>query len=205
MVQVADDRGYSVAVHSIGDYCTDLVMNAFESTGQPTRHRLEHAMLLSDAQIDKLAALRTPVTMQPEFLLRFGHSYLRQLGPEKAFRLKRFKSLLTAGVPLSFSSDRPIVPGAPWDGIRTAVNRPAFADQAENVDLITAVRAYTVEAARVNRDTDYGELRPGQWADFQLYDESPLETSASTPSVLFGPDQEGSTAAGSLVGNARKP
>jgi predicted amidohydrolase YtcJ len=174
MVRVAHDAGYPIAIHSIGDYSTDLVMAAFEAVGDASRHRVEHAMLLSDAQIVRMAELRCFCTMQPEFLLRFGHAYLRQLGPEKRFRLKRARSVIDAGIPLSFNSDRPIVDGDPWDGILTAERRPEGFDQAENVTRLEALRAYTVEGARVNGDKDMGELRPGQLADFQLYDEDPL-------------------------------
>jgi len=142
MVQTAHRAGFRVATHSIGDYATDLVMDAYEATGEPSRHRIEHAMLLSDAQIERLAGLGCAVTFQPEFLIRFGHSYRRQLGPERMARLKRARSLLDAGIPLSFSSDRPIVPGDPKDGIRAAVHRPEGFDPAENITLPEAFRAY---------------------------------------------------------------
>lgn len=170
MVLDADEAGWQVAIHSIGDHSTDLVMDAFESTGQPSRHRIEHAMLLSDAQIERLARLDLLCTMQPEFLLRFGHAYRKQLGEERAYRIKRFASVMRAGVRLSFSSDRPIVPGDPKDGVRMAVCRPAGFDPAENVDLATAIRAYTREGARANGDVDLGGLEPGMRAEFQLLD-----------------------------------
>lgn len=176
MVQVASDAGFQVAIHAIGDHATDLVMDAFEVTGDPSRHRLEHAMILSDAQIERLAALNCFVTFQPEFLMRFGHSYLRQLGPERAAKIKRTRSLLDAGVRLSFSSDRPIVEGDPRDGIRTAVHRPAGFDPAENCSISEAIRSYTVEGYRVNGDVG-GELLTGQKADFQ--------TLSGDPKTLF--------------------
>ncbi|RYE81136.1 MAG: amidohydrolase, partial [Myxococcales bacterium] len=123
MVQIAADAGFPVAIHAIGDYAVDLVLDAFEATPNPAMHRLEHAMILSDAQIERIARVGCPVTMQPEFLIKLGHVYRRQLGDERTYRLKRARSLLDAGIPLSFSSDRPIVAGDPRDGIRAAVNR----------------------------------------------------------------------------------
>lgn len=174
MVLVAHEDGYQVATHSIGDYSTDLVMDAYEATGEPSRHRIEHAMIMSDAQIERFASLGCFCSMQPEFLMRFGHSYLRQLGPERASKLNRAKSFIDAGVPLSFSSDRPIVAGDPRDGIRTATSRPSVFDQGENVTAKQAWLAYTTEGARANGDSDIGELLPGQLADFQILDEAPL-------------------------------
>ena len=168
MVRLSAERGFPVAVHAIGDYAVDLVLDAFEASPHDG-HRLEHAMLLSDAQIARIARLGIPVTMQPEFLQRLGHVYRRQLGPERTWRLKRARSLVDAGVPLSFSSDRPIVAGDPRDGIRTAVDRPEGFDPSENVTWTEAVRAYTVEGSRANGDgTRYGSLEPGSvahWVD----------------------------------------
>jgi len=175
MVRTAHDAGYQIAIHSIGDYSTDLVMDAIEATDDPKRHRIEHAMILSDAQIDRLGRLGCQVTMQPEFLIRFSHSYEYQLGPERKSRLKRARSLLDAGIPLSFSSDRPIVAGDPRDGIRCLTNRPAGYDPAENITLKEAWIGYTQQAAIATGDGGLmGSLSAGQLADFQVLDSDPL-------------------------------
>ncbi|MBX7131618.1 MAG: amidohydrolase [Fimbriimonadaceae bacterium] len=168
MILKADDAGWRLAIHSIGDYSTDLVMATYAETADPKRHRIEHAMLLSDAQIDRLAHLGCHVSMQPEFLLRFGHAYRKQLGPDRAAKLKRFRSVLDAGIPLSFSSDRPIVAGDPQDGIRMATNRPAGFDPGENVSFTEALRATTELAAMANGDEKLmGSLTPGQIAEWR--------------------------------------
>lgn len=168
MVRIASEAGFPVAIHAIGDYAVDLVLDAFEATPH-SGHRLEHAMILSDAQIERIARAGIPVSMQPEFLQKMGHVYRRQLGPERTFRLKRARSVIDAGIPLSFSSDRPIVAGDPRDGIRTAVHRPEGFDPAENVTWAEAVRAYTAMGSRINGDGDrYGTLAPGSaahWVD----------------------------------------
>ncbi|MBS1713735.1 MAG: amidohydrolase [Armatimonadetes bacterium] len=173
MVRTADGRGYRLAVHTIGDRSTDLVMSAYEETADARRHRVEHAMLLSDGQIARLARLDPSVTMQPEFLLRFGHAYMKQLGPERAATIKRTRSVLDAGLRLSFSSDRPIVPGDPWDGIRSAVDRPSGFDPSESVSLEEAVRMATKDGAGANGDDDQGAIVPGHRADFQVYAGNP--------------------------------
>jgi predicted amidohydrolase YtcJ len=166
MILRADAEGWRVATHAIGDYACDLVMEAYAQTEDPRRHRLEHAMLLSDRQIERLAEIGCHVTMQPEFLMRFGHAYLRQLGAQRAACLKRASSVARAGIPLSFSSDRPIVPGDPMDGIRTAAKRPAMFDQAENVSLGVGFNCYTRMGAIANGDDDQGILQEGAHADF---------------------------------------
>lgn len=173
MVRIAHEAGWPVAVHAIGDYAADLTMDAFEATGEPSRHRLEHGMILSDAQIDRLARLGVWLTFQPEFLLRFGRSYKAQLGEERASMLKRTRSALDAGIKLSFSSDRPIVAGDPWDGILMAEKREGY-DPRERCTREEALRLYTVEGSRVNGDGDaYGSLQPGSYAEYQVMEEDP--------------------------------
>jgi predicted amidohydrolase YtcJ len=146
-------------------------MNAYSKLSEPSRHRIEHAMILSDDQIQRMGALDLFCTMQPEFLMRFAHSYKRQLGAERTSLLKRARSVKDAGIKLSFSSDRPIVAGDPRDGIRTAVNRPPGFDPSESVLLEEAILAYTEEGAKANGDgKEMGSLLPGQFADYQLCD-----------------------------------
>ncbi len=170
MTVKAHAAGWPVSIHSIGDRATDHVLDAFEATGDPTRHRIEHAMLLSDEQIARIARAGCHTTMQPEFLMRLGHAYMRQLGPEVAGTINRARSCLDAGIRMSFNSDRPIVTGDPWCGIQTAVSRPDGFDQGENVTLEEAVDLYTRGGADANGDLgEMGEIAVGRLADFQVY------------------------------------
>jgi predicted amidohydrolase YtcJ len=178
MVGTAHEAGYPIAIHSIGDHSSDLVMNALEATGEPSRHRIEHAMILSDAQIERLAKLGAFVSMQPEFLRHFSHSYERQLGPNRKARLKRAASVLKAGIPLSFSSDRPIVEGDPRVGLSVLTNRPAGYDASENISGSEAWQGYTARAAAANGDVA-GSLLAGEPADFQVLSAPPLPVNSA--------------------------
>lgn len=175
MVRIAHEAGHRIAIHSIGDRSTDVVMDALEQAGEARRHRIEHVMMLSDEQIARLKRLGCAVTMQPEFLMRLGHAYRRQLPPDRAATLKRARSVIDAGIPLSFSSDRPIVAGDPWDGIRTAVNRPEGYASEESVTIEEALLAYTAWAADANGDAEHmGSLEAGQLADYQVLESIPV-------------------------------
>ena len=176
MITTAAGAGYQLAVHTIGNRSTDLVMDAYAQTSNPSRHRIEHAMLLSDSQIERIHGLGCPVTMQPEFLYRFGHSYQRNLGPERSFSLKRMRSVSEAGIPLSLSSDRPIVSGDPAIGIRSATGRPEGFDPAENLTLEQAFRGYTTLAAAANEDFGWASLTRLSLADPVLWDVLPWES-----------------------------
>jgi len=172
-VKTAHEAGFQVATHAIGDYALDVVLDAYEATGDAARHRVEHAMLLSDAQIERLAKLGVSVAMQPEFLVRFGKTYRAQLGPERAFRLKRFRAVLDAGIPLAFSSDRPICAGNPWTGIECASNRPEGFDPSENLTRAEAIERYLTPAAKIGGDSDSSDLRPGRPAAAILMETDP--------------------------------
>ena len=177
MVKIAHDAGHPVSIHSIGDYATDLVMDAFAATDEPSRHRIEHAMILSDRQIERMAGLGIHCALQPEFLSALGHAYIKQLGPERASKLKRARSVLDAGIPMSFNSDAPVVFGNPWTGIFTASNRPAGFDASENVTVSEAILAYTRGGAEANGDSSsMGNLEPGMFADFNVGALDPKQT-----------------------------
>jgi predicted amidohydrolase YtcJ len=170
MVRNGHDAGYAIAIHSIGDRSTDLVMDAFEQLDDARRHRIEHAMLLSDAQIERLSRLGCLVTMQPEFLKCFANSYRKQLPSPRFEQLERFRSVSEAGIPLALNSDRPITPGNPLDGIDTATNRPEGFDPSENVSRKQAILGYTSVAARANGDEGLmGTLKPRELAEFQTF------------------------------------
>lgn len=169
MVRTAHEAGYQIAIHAIGDRAVDEVMDAYALLDDPRRHRIEHATMLSDAQIERLVDLGCFVTMQPEFLARFGPSYARQLGPDRASHLKRYRSCLDAGVRLSLSSDRPIVGGDPAVGVASAIRRPDGYDPSEAIKRDEALVLYTYEAAKANEDAQgMGALNPGHLADFRL-------------------------------------
>lgn len=173
MVVEAAQAGWALAVHTIGDRSTDLVMDAFEATPDPSHHRIEHIMIMSDSQIERLARIGCHATMQPEFLYRFGHAYRAQLPDDVWPVLKRARSVLDAGIRLSFNTDRPIVPGIPEVGIDAAVTRPEGFDPSEAVTRAEAEAAWTTGGADAHYDAGLaGEVKEGQWADFRVVDEA---------------------------------
>jgi predicted amidohydrolase YtcJ len=170
MLRTASEAGLQTAIHSLGDHATDCCLSALGLLDNPSMHRLEHAMMLDDAQIERIAALGVPVVQQPEFLVRFGEAYRRSVGPSRASGLNRYRSLLDAGVSLAFSSDRPVVPGRPGHGVHSAVMRPSEFDPAENLNWSEAEWAYTAAAADVGGDRGvFGRLESGEWADYQIH------------------------------------
>jgi predicted amidohydrolase YtcJ len=77
-----------------------------------------------------------------------------------------------------FSSDCPIVPGAPLDGIRAAVRRTAPSGRllgpAERITVDEGIRNYTYWAAYATFDeAETGAIEPGKRADLCILSTDP--------------------------------
>jgi len=178
MVLKAHSAGWQIAAHAIGDGAIDLCLDAYGKASAKfprtdARHRIEHAMLLWPDQVGRLARLGVLPVYQPEFLMRFGDAYLNGLGESRAGRLMPYAETAAAGLPLVFSSDIPVIPGAPLDGILSASNRrtPLGTVLGPNqcVSVQDALRAYTEGAAySVFLESDRGQIVPGHRADFAV-------------------------------------
>jgi predicted amidohydrolase YtcJ len=183
MVLKAHQAGWQIAAHAIGDGAIDLCLDACgkASAKHPrpdARHRIEHAMLLWPDQVGRMARLGILPVYQPEFILRFGDSYTHAIGESRASRLMPYAETSAAGLPLVFSSDIPVVPGAPLDGIASAADRRtpsgAVLGPSQCVSAGDGLRAYTEHAAySVFLEHDRGRIMPGHRADFAVLNDWP--------------------------------
>ena len=183
MVLKAHTAGWQIAAHAIGDAAIDLCLDAYGKAQAKlprtdARHRIEHAMLLWPDQVGRLARLGILPVYQPEFILRFGDAYTNAIGESRAHRLMPYAETQTAGLPLVFSSDIPVIPGAPLDGIRSASERRTpsgtVLGPSQCVSAVDGLRAYTEGAAySVFLEHDRGQILPGHRADFVVLDHWP--------------------------------
>jgi len=85
---------------------------------------------------------------------------------------------LDAGIEVAGSSDRPVANGAPMSVIQSFVERTddngeAFSPS-ERVDVLTALRCYTVGSAHVTGSwAKKGSLEPGKLADLVVLETDP--------------------------------
>jgi len=185
IVRTAARRGRRVprrgqlAFHAIGDRAVRAVIDAVEETARDhpwvtrMRLRLEHAQIIDPADIPRLKRLGMLVAAQPTALaLRERDRAL--VGDARFGRLYPYRSLLDAGVPLSFGSD---IPGEieydPFQVIYRAVTRrgvrpeEAPYDESEAVTVEEAIRAYTLGSAYAEfMEGRKGALAFGFLADF---------------------------------------
>lgn len=185
-ILIAEEKGFSLAVHAIGERAVDVVLDALSKTKNPSAHRIEHAMALNENSLRRIAELQVRTVLQPEFLSAFHKTYFSRLKESVARKLKPLRSLIEGGARVALSSDRPIVEGNPWTGIYSASHREEFGfDPCENITLWETVKLYTQGGAIANGDEGrYGELNVGAFADFQVYEESPLNLT-QLPSSVF--------------------
>ena len=188
LVRLAHNAGWQIATHAIGDRAIDVVLSAYadaqrEHTRPKPGHRIEHCMLLDSGLIARLRRQNVWSVGQPEFLSRLGDAYVLALDEERANRLSPYDSLDRQGVAQAFSSDCPVVPGAPLDGIRAAMQRKTpsgrVLNSAECLSAEAALYAYTSAPAFASRaDRDRGTLETGKLADFVLLTADPTTVPA---------------------------
>jgi predicted amidohydrolase YtcJ len=186
LIRLAHNAGWQIATHAIGDRAIDLVLTAYaEAQRQHTRyrpgHRIEHCMLLDAELIARLRRQNVWSIGQPEFLSNLGDAYVLALGEERTSRLSPYASLDAHNVAQAFSSDCPVVPGAPLDGLRAAIERKTVSghilNAAERLPADAALYAYTTAPAYATRtERDRGTIERGKWADFTLLSADPLTT-----------------------------
>ena len=139
---------------------------------QRLRFRLEHAQLIKDTDIPRLADLHVLICAQPH-ALAFEEKDKTLLGAERAHDAYPFRKLLDAGVALSFGSDYPGEETfAPLYGMHLAVNRT----DGRSITTEEALACYTSGSAFAEFAEDAkGKLKEGFLADLTVLDGNPLK------------------------------
>jgi len=177
-LRAAAGAGLQTAVHAIGDRAVEQVVRCHEQlTGagpaNPLRHRIEHAELLSDSLIRRIARLGLVLGVQPAFETEWGgpdRMYAKRLG-ERWRNTNPYRRLLDSGVRLAGGSDAPITPIDPVAGIRAAVERP---NPLETLGGEQALAMFTSTAAfALNRERVSGSIDAAKDADFTVVTSDP--------------------------------
>jgi predicted amidohydrolase YtcJ len=144
--QTSLDLGGVVAIHAIGDRANDLALDVHEDLlrdgAEPSRLRVEHASILTDQTIERMASLGVVASVQPAFLASEETWLEKRLGASRMSRAYPGRSLSDAGVPLLGGSDSPVELPYPETGINAAVARHGInPDQALSRDQSEAMFA----------------------------------------------------------------
>ena len=179
--------GVQVATHAIGDRGNRVVLDAFEQVlgrdaGTDHRWRVEHAQILTAADIPRFAALGVVASMQPTHATSDMPWAADRVGPDRIQWAYAWRKLRDAGARLALGSDFPVESVDPRLGLHAAVTR-SNAQEApkggwmpqEKLTAWEAMRGFTRDAAHAGFAEDHvGSLAVGRRADFVLLAQDPL-------------------------------
>jgi predicted amidohydrolase YtcJ len=169
-------RGFHVWVHAIGDRANTMVLDVFERVradgGPPSRLRVEHAQILTPADIPRFARLGVVPSMQPTHCTSDMRWAGERLGPERLAGAYAWRSVLDSGAYIAGGSDFPVEDANPFNGLHAAVTRrpregadPGWQPE-QRMTRDEAVRSFTIWNARsVGLTADQGSLEVGKRAD----------------------------------------
>lgn len=160
--------GFTPAVHAIGDAANSVVLDAFEEVG--CVGRIEHAQLLSSADVRRFASLGITASVQPEHALD-DRDVADRFWAGRTDRAFVLSELLSAGVTLVFGSDAPVAPLDPWVAMAAAVGRDRGREPWHPEQRISSTDAL---AASVE-----SRIAVGEPADLAVVDRDPLASSAA--------------------------
>lgn len=192
-VAALHEAGYQCGFHVIGDAAVDMALDAIEyamnkAPRPDPRHRLEHAVLNTDAALQRTKDLGVIVSAQPQMIRLLG-DYLDTIwGSERASRMVPTRSWLDMGVPLALGSDAPTMPFyLPQMALATAIARLTLSDRVlgpeEALTIEEALYAHTMGSAYAAfQENLKGSLEPGKMGDVIVWADDPY---SATPVELW--------------------
>ncbi|WP_439135334.1 amidohydrolase [Pseudomaricurvus sp.] len=179
--------GFQIHIHVNGDLGLDTTLDIVEKLQQEfprTDHRttIHHFAYARPEQAQRMASLGVRVSANPYYVWALADKYAEVgLGPERASHMVPLKSVIEAGVPLSFHSDFTMAPVQPlllaWAAVTRLTADGHIAGPEERIDLDHALRAITVDAAsQLQMEDAIGTLEVGKKADFTVLEQDPYET-----------------------------
>jgi predicted amidohydrolase YtcJ len=173
--------GLQAGFHCIGDDAVAATVSGLRRAAsvlgvrriRAARHRLEHAEMISEADIATLAEFGVVASMQPAFDAAWGKPgelYEQRLGSSRARGMNRLGTLERSGVPLAFGTDAPVTPLAGWATVQAAVQhwRPR-----ERLSITSAFAAATRGAHWAAFADNAGTVRVGAVASLAVWDVEP--------------------------------
>jgi hypothetical protein len=173
--------GWQVGVHAIGDAANRAVLDGFAAAApdiKPLRLRIEHAQLLTDADLPRLAELGVIASMQPTHATSDMPWAEDRVGPERIRGAYAWRRLLASGARICAGSDFPVEKVSPLFGVWAATSRRSEAGEPadgwypdQRMSLEEAIAAFTSEGAYASfSENKRGAIAAGMLADLTVYD-----------------------------------
>jgi len=181
--------GLQVATHAIGDRGNRLVLDDYATVlgaaaATDHRWRIEHAQVVSPADIPRFAPLGLVASMQPTHATSDMPWAEVRLGRERLAGAYAWRRFAQSGARLALGSDFPVESADPRLGLYAAVTRQDLDGEPpggwlpdQRLTATEALRGFTSDAAWAGfMEHEVGRLAPGLRADFVLLDADPLAT-----------------------------
>ncbi|MCI0157606.1 amidohydrolase family protein [Leifsonia shinshuensis] len=190
MIREANRLGLQIGVHATGDRTIDAVVEAvaaaLEEVPTGLRHYIIHGDLVTPAALARMAGLGMGLNVQSGIAVRTAPWLAGVLGDDVAAAAWPLAAARAAGVPVSLSSDAPILPPDWRQGIADAdawLGAPAPGE--ERARMRELLHAYTTVPARQDGAESWkGTLEPGKAADLVVLGADPLRLApAELPAV----------------------
>jgi predicted amidohydrolase YtcJ len=183
MIAKAMKKGYQVNVHAIGDAGNRQILDTFAkeipaNRGQALRHRIEHAQVVTPADIPRFKSIGIIPSMQPTHATSDKNMAEQRIGPERIKGAYAWRTFLAQGSRIACGSDFPVEAPNPFFGIHAAVTRQdadgnpiAGWYPEQEMSLKEAFRCFTLDAAYAgHQEKTLGSLEAGKYADFIVVD-----------------------------------
>ncbi|MFF2052519.1 amidohydrolase [Leifsonia sp. NPDC058194] len=190
MIREANRLGLQVGVHATGDRTIDTVVEAVEEALAQTKtdlgHYVIHGDLVGADALARMARLGMGLNIQAGIAAHTASWVAAVLGDEVAASAWPIRAAWAAGVPVSLSSDAPILAPDWRQGIADAdawIGAPV--PGGERARMLDLLRAYTTVPARQDGAAAWkGSLEPRKAADLCVLEADPLTlTPAELPGV----------------------
>ena len=179
-------QGIPILAHANGDAAADQLLHAMEAVAARRDlgdHRtvMIHSQIVRPDQLPRIAALGVVPSFFVAHTFYWGDWHRDSvLGHERAYFISPARSAGELGIRFTFHNDAPIVPPdmrrLVWAGVNRRTRSGDILGPAERVDVQTALRAVTADAAYQNFEEDLkGTLEVGKLADLVILSESPFE------------------------------
>ena len=187
MVVRAHAAGFPVAVHAVEAEAVAAAARAIATARREKpmafADRIEHCSECPPEVLGLVRRAGVAVCTQPAFVHYRGDRYLEEVPKDVLPWLYAMRSLFDSGVTVAAGSDAPVVEPSPMAGVGAAVTRRSRGGrqvaQGQAVTAMEALRAYTLDAARVSGLGDIlGSIEVGKLADFALLDADPTVVAA---------------------------
>ncbi|MEE4361760.1 MAG: amidohydrolase [Pseudomonadales bacterium] len=199
LAEEAMGRGFQLAIHAIGDAANRATLDFYEQVHardpatRAGRHRIEHAQVVSPADVPRFGALGVIASMEPPHAVEDKGWAEERLGADRILGAYAWRSLRSAGARLTFNADNPGSDHDIFYGLHAAITRRDKALQPEGgwyaEQALTGeetLRAYTGWSAYAAfMEQDSGVLAPGRWADVTVMDIDPLALAETDPGAIL--------------------